>query len=117
MFEDVFSNLSRDESIEVAYYIARLLAYRQVLATKTADSIIRKGLSNRESESVRNAISSILDRIKSKAGSDIKDLDDTSVKIFLNEIAELVNTRTQEELPYESLDGKQLLRQLRESAI
>ena len=117
MFEDVFSNLSRDEGVEVAYYIARLLAYRRILATKTADSIIRKGLSEPASESVQSAIRAILDRIKDKAGTPIKDLDDTSVKVFLNEIAELVNTRTQQDLKIQSLDGKQLLRQLRESTI
>jgi hypothetical protein len=60
------------------------------------------------------AIGAILDQIKDKEKTSIEGLDDSSVNYYLKKLEDLINDRSKEELNYGILDGKKLLRNLRE---
>jgi hypothetical protein len=104
--------LPRDASVEAAYYLARLLRYKNLLPELTRAQVLSKGLQPPSPE-IRQAVNELVKEIETAEGGRIEDLPDSTIEKYTLEILDILQDRSAKEFGYDIQQGKELLQQLR----
>ena len=111
----LLTTLSRNASVEAAYYAVRLLRYKNVLGEFTRFQILNKGLPPSSPEIVQ-AVNELIREIENTEGGKIEQLPDSTVEKYRIEISNIVLDRSAREVGYSVEEGRRLVQQLHESA-